>query len=332
MKCFHEINYTVYNSSVRSVLETNTNRTISTLAMGDLHYSNLVSQEKLDSIVKYSIDKRPNYIFLGGDLIESLNEVATEKDMLILIKFIIDLGKVAPVLISLGSHDLWRQKNNPQPNEENGCFEYQNEFLNILRNLKDKNIYLLDNESYDDGELFVTGYTQSFKYYYPNGAHIKTRDNPIIENKEAMVCELTQLLDNTTIPSNEIPIILIHALSAYGFTEEVQKLLARYFLAYGFHSHYGLIPPILDEMSFWTTRGLMSPERVIFPQNTRRTLRKSGDKIIIGGPLTMFAKNSNYDYLNKYYPMHTIITNITSDESYDTRRVHTKCYYIKAEK
>ena len=86
MKCFHEIDYTIYNSSVRSVLGTNTNRTISTLAMGDLHYSNLVPQEKLDSIVKYSIDKRPDYIFLGGDIIESLNEVATEEDMARLIR------------------------------------------------------------------------------------------------------------------------------------------------------------------------------------------------------------------------------------------------------
>lgn len=327
MKCFHEINYTIYNSSVRSVLGTNTNRTISTLAMGDLHYSNLVPQEKLDSIVKYSIDKRPDYIFLGGDIIESLNEVATEEDMARLINFIIDLGKIAPVLISLGSHDLWRQKENPQPGEEIGCFEYQNEFLNILRRLKSKNIYLLDNESYDDGKLFVTGYTQSFNYYYPNGAYIKTKENPIVENKEAMVNELNQLLNNTTIPSNEIPIILIHALSTYGFTAEVQKLLTNYFLAYGFHSHYGLVPPILDEISSWTTRGLMSPERVIFPQNTRRTLRKKGDNIIIGGPLTMFSMSSHLASFNRFYPMHTTFTKITNDKAYDTDKVYTKCYY-----
>ena len=329
MNCFHETEYTVYNGLVKSVLGTNTNRTISTLAMGDLHYSDLITQEKLDSIVKYGIDKRPNYIFFGGDIIDSLNDVATEKDMLILVKFLIDLGKIAPVLISLGSHDLWKAKENPKPNKEIGEFVIPNAFLDILRGLKDKNIHLLDNESYDDGQLFVTGYTQSFKYYYPNGAFQKTSGKPIIENKDAMENELTELMNKTTIPEDMIPIILIHALSTYGFTEKVQKLLERYFLAYGFHSHYGLVPPIIDEILSFTKYGLMSPERKKLPPNTRRTLRKKGDKIIIGGPLTMFSKCQHHDSLNRFYPMYSVITNITNNEAYNTDRVYTKNYYIK---
>lgn len=328
MRAFHEIEYTIYSNLLKSQFGTNTNRTISALAMGDLHYSNLIPQEKLDQIVKYSIDKRPDYIFLGGDIWESLDDVATEKDRMLLIKFLIDLGTIAPVLISLGSHDLWKATKNPGPKDPIGGFDYDNEFLKILKGLESKNIYVLDNRSYDDGTLFVTGYTQSFNYYYPNGAYRKTSKNPIIENKEVMVNELTELLSTTTIPTDEVAIILIHAISAYGFSKEVLNLIIKYLLGIGFHGHYGLFPPLADELTSFGKWGIISPERVFLPKNVRRTLRTNKDKIAVCGPLTMFSKSSHRDKYNRLYPVHTTRFNVTNDESFDTKRIHVKCKYI----
>ena len=221
MKSVYEIEYTVYNERVRSFLNTNTNRTIREMGLCDLHYCSLISQEKLDAIIKYARYKQPDHILLIGDSWDSVGDIINAQAQDILANFFGELAKIAPVLIELAAHDWWVYTPPINENDEIGKREDPVEFLARLNSLN--NVYVLDNTSFEDEDVFITGYTQGFEYYYPNGAHIKSPLHPNEESKEVMMEELTELTSGIVVPEDKISEILIHALATYGFDKEIKR-------------------------------------------------------------------------------------------------------------
>lgn len=327
MKIFYEIEYTVYNELVKSYLNTNTNRTITEMSLGDLHYSNLIPQEKLDAIVKYAKYRRPNHILISGDTWDSVDDIASEEDQDKIANFFKHMGEIAPVLIALGSHDWWKYLGDSGPNQEIGERRNPTEFLARLNDLN--NVHVLDNSSYEDEDMFITGYTQGFKYYYPNGAYPKTLSHPNTESIEVMIQELTDLNSRIAVPQDKISEIIIHALATYGFDEKILNLLYPYLYRWGSHCHFGLVHPFYDERHPDTSSGIITPDRNRDAQNVRRTLRTKEDHNIICGPLTMFSKCSRLNVANIVYPMYSTLLNLTNNKAYDTDNIHTETHHVK---
>lgn len=329
MKSVYEIEYTIYNERVRSFLNTNTNRTIREMGLCDLHYCSLIPQEKLDAIIKYARYKQPDHLLLIGDSWDSVCDL-TEQAQDILANFFGELAKIAPVLIELASHDWWVYTPPVNPDDEIGKREDPVEFLARLNSLN--NVHVLDNTSFEDEDVFVTGYTQGFDYYYPNGAHIKSLLHPNEESKEVMMQELADLTSRTVVPEDKISEILIHALATYGFDEKIINLLTPWMYRYGGHYHFGMVHPFYDERHPNTSGGLITPDRVSLAPNCRRTFRTREDHNIICGPLTMFSRSSHLNAFNRFYPIYSTILNITNNRSYNTELVHTETNYVKTKK
>ena len=327
MKCFHETEYTVYNDLVKNTSSTHERGTVRICVLSDLHYSDLISEEQLNSILERVRALKPDYILFCGGMVDSVDDINAE----ILIKWWNELRKIAPGLISIGSHDYWKCYVNQETGAFYGKEEYPNWFFDELDNLPD--VKVLNNDIYDDENLFALGYTQSLDYYYSKEIAKKTIFSTITEDKDVMIRELTELIEKfeNDISSDNLNLLLVHALT-YGFTEEVMKLFAYFAYVFGGHAHNGLVLPGLNEI--WPSkRGLITPDRRILQDNVRNTLRKETDKVIVNGPLTTFQKCSGtITKFNIFYPMNLTVINITNNISYRRDKIYTKQKYVPIKK
>ena len=326
MQLLHETNYFAYNENVT--------KPIKILILSDLHYSDLISKERLDWILQKIAEINPDYIFFCGDMIDSVDDISGN-----LYTWWTSLNQIAQGLISIGSHDYWRSWIDSETGKLKFECVYPVEFFERLNALN--HVCVLNNENYQDDYIFATGYTQGIRYYYSTGINFETHEferktaNKIIpEDKDVMISELTELMEQNReiLTSKEtakkMKFLLAHALT-YGFDTDVSKLFTPYNYVIGGHSHNGLVPPIINEL--WpTTIGFISPDRSKLQPNVRNTLRNKGDKVIVNGPLTTFQKCSGIKAkLNAFYPSNITVLTIANDKVYDTEKIYTKQRYTR---
>ena len=312
MRLFHETHYFVYNELVK--------RSINICVLSDLHYSDSVRKEQLIRILKKLEQLRPDYVFFCGDMIDSVDDIDK-----ILIWWWKRIGDISKALISIGSHDYFKCV---VENEKiSGKCVYPSEFFDEINDLD--NVFVLNNEFYEDEDLFVTGYTQSLDYYYPQRFAKKTFFHTIKEDKQIMIKELSELISKIkNMPMDKLRFLLVHA-PTYVFSPEILNLINNYNYAIGGHTHNGLVPPILYEL-WHSTRGIITPDRVLFQEKARNTLRNKGDKVIVNGPLTTFQKCSGgIELFNALYPSYITNLTISNDRLYDTEKIYTKIKYSK---
>ena len=118
--------------------------------IGDLHFNKYFNDQKLNSIKEEIYKNNPDYILITGDIIDN-PEVAKDKiNIKRLLIFLTGLAKRSKVIISLGNHDVFRDE------------DYK-----FFKNINDlKNIYVLNNESYIDETIYISGFTLPTSYYY----------------------------------------------------------------------------------------------------------------------------------------------------------------------
>lgn len=309
MKLFHETNYTIYNEKVKKELKF--------VVLSDLHYSYCVTNEKLDRILNEVRNINPDYILFPGDIIDSTDMIKDHKEEKRFLSWLERLGRIAPILMSLGGHDFYkRDKIGPH----RWTYDLNEKFYKKINSIE--NIYLLDNTYYEDNNIFVVGYTQSFEYYH-YGSSKSSR-----ENKDVMLKELKDLHKKISLNPKKVNLLLVH--SPIRVTEpEILKELKDYDYYISGHMHNGCVPPVLYEL--WnSTRGIVSPNTNFFPKNERNTLRKKGDKLLVNGPLTMFHVNTGlFEKMNFLFPSYLSILNLTNDSIYDADKIFTKRKYRK---
>ena len=173
------------------------------LILSDVHFSPDFPDEKFTKLVTFIKHQAPNYLFLPGDLLDSTDVLDDKTHEKRLLKFLEKLGKIAPLLISLGNHDFYHRPA-PGSREEqeniNWVDHYPADFYEKVNNLE--NVYVLNNQDYEDKNIYVYGYTQSpryFEYSYLPGTTIFT---PTEENYHQMLItaekenvDIVQILD-----------------------------------------------------------------------------------------------------------------------------------------
>ena len=252
---------------------------ITFIHIGDIHYNETTSAKKLEYI-KYAIeDAHPDYIFITGDLLDRPKITKNKEKIKLLVSWLNSLGNIAKVFISLGNHDI--------------ILEEDYKFFNKLNDIN--NIYVLNNQSYEDENVFISGFTLPTNYYYNIEKH---------EDEDALLETLQNKFNLVTnLPKKKYKVALIHSPILLSEKKVVEKL-KEYDLILSGHMHNGLIPRILDKI-IKNNYGLISPDKRFFAKNTRGKIKTKYYTIIITGGITKLSPSSTkiLSKLNGLYPI-----------------------------
>ena len=217
------------------------------------------------------------------------------------------------MIVSLGNHDFYRIPEN----KKGWLIVRDKEFLKSLRQVP--NLVLLDDQTYQDDDIFCFGYTQKKSYYTEDGVNFA-------ENAEAQLEDLTKTLANLPEPpADKLKFALIHA-PTHLQTPDIEFLLQPFDYIMSGHMHNGIVPPVLDE--FWhNQKGIISPTKKLFSGACRHTLKTYDDKLIVVGPVTTFhAHLGLFEKLNVFYPTYLTYLEISDKKTY-ARKPYVKHTY-----
>lgn len=252
---------------------------ITFIHIGDIHYNETTSTKKLEYI-KYAIeDAHPDYIFITGDLLDRPKITKNKEKIKLLVSWLNSLGNIAKVFISLGNHDI--------------ILEEDYKFFNKLNDIN--NIYVLNNQSYEDENVFISGFTLPTNYYYNIEKH---------EDEDALLETLQNNFNLVTnLPKKKYKVALIHSPILLSEKKVIEKL-KEYDLILSGHMHNGLILRILDKI-IKNNYGLISPDKRLFAKNTRGKIKTKYYTIIITGGITKLSPSSTkiLSKLNGLYPI-----------------------------
>ena len=292
--------------------------------ISDIHFSKNVKDEKLNNLINALTEIAPKYILIPGDTINSINSLDEKEEKERLYLFLKKLGSIAPTFICLGNHDVGYKYYDTKSKIQTK-YKYPKNIIDEINKIK--NIYLMDNASYENNEIFITGHTQFKDYYHYD--HAKTSIfHPIKENKENMINSLKKLNEKTTLPKNKIKILLTHS-PIYLKDENVINIIDDYDYFVSGHMHNGCVIPLLDKI-WHSDKGIIAPSRELFPSNARCNIKYQTDKLIISGPITTF--NNYQKILNKFnilFPSHITVLEFTNDKKYNKKYINKKEYRVK---
>lgn len=297
---------TIYNEKVKN--------TFKIVALGDIHLSRLVDERKLEPI-KYQLDQeQANYIVFLGDLIDSPKELENPEKKEQLLGLIKTAAGIAPTIIILGNHDYIENLKVYNENDDS----YNKEFWEEVANIND--VYLLINKIYQDNQVLFMGYVQTLEYYF-NSKDIHREDLEAFYEDFVKHPELYQ-----NLPLNLVKIGLIHSPEYAKLAKNIE-LLKNYDLLIGGHNHDGCIPFGIGNFR----RGLISPEKEIFPKEVRgyRELETNTGILISGGIVKIQQSSPKILHpLNHLYPMQmdtiTFTNDINKGKNMSRRLIYTR--------
>lgn len=275
---------TVYNKNIK--------KDINILFFSDIHYSGIKDKSRLDYLYNKLSSYKVDYIFICGDIIDSNKIIDNSINYSFFIEWMKKLSTISKVIISLGNHDIFIEK------KKDIIYFYNDKFWNDINNID--RVYVLNNSYYSDGIIYVYGYTQSFDYYYKYN----------YEDNKQMLKEIDELKINNT-PNDKLKICLVH--SPICLTDnEISDKLKNYDLILSGHMHNGLMLPIIDEI-FKNNRGIISPNKRLFPVLSRGII-ESNNVIIISSGITKLSKKSTsfISWLNMLFPIGINMLKITN--------------------
>ena len=261
------------------------------VVISDIHYVNNKDIKKLEKLLKVLNKYNADYICIPGDIIDNNDTI----DKNYIISWLERLSKNNTVIMSLGNHDL-------RIDDEIAKYKYyvDDNFINKLSNID--NLYLLNNSSKSYKDIYFYGYTESFDYYYKNND----------EDKNIMNKELDKYKVCNDLP-NKYRVLLMHSPLCLKYKDIKEKLNCYDLILCG-HMHNGVMPPILDDI-FRGNRGIVSPNKRLFPKFARGII-KNNNTVVISSGITKMARNLIFPLriLNIFFP---IGINVIEFSNYD---------------
>ncbi len=296
------------------------------VSISDLHFSNKVKNEKLESIYLSLLEMKPHYITICGDLIDSLKSVKVVSERNRLTMWLEKIATIAPVMIAIGNHDCYPAHKKDSPKKV--LKDYKN-YLEKLMQLK--NVYLLNNASFEDKNIYIAGLTLP-KEYYKQKERKKGQPLRVTEDKDRLLKALKcndKLIHN--LDMSKIKLVLIHS-PIWIKEEEVEKELNEFDYIISGHMHNGCVPPVLNEI--WkSSYGLIAPNKSPFPKNARNKLKTKEDKLLVNGALVTFQKTAKWmQIFNFLFPIESNVLEFTNDPKYNQETVISKSKYYKIKK
>lgn len=274
------------------------NRDINIMMFGDLHYSKLFNDKKLDLISNKINDA--DYLCIAGDLIDSTDFLYTNKDKReVITSFIRDISKKCKVFITLGNHDITNRRH------DNNVYDNNDDFWREL-SIVDNVFISRYNSYYEDDNVIIYMLEASYDYYYSN---YKGESKDILLNKIKMDKKLFGNMNN-----DKVKIVICHS-PIYMTDSDILSELKDFNFIFCGHMHNGMIPYLCDKF-IRNNRGIISPYGELFANNTRGTIDINGIHLIINGGITKLSLSSGiFRYFNFIYP-------ISMDKIVINRKVH----------
>ena len=243
----------------------------------DLHLSRIFRKKKLDLIRENLKINNPDYICILGDIIDMTNIFDTDKNLDEALIFFNDIGKIAPVYISLGNHDFSRLENGKWR------FDYNEEWFKRLDNID--NIILLDNAIVENDEIRFIGFTSSLQYYFNSK---EEDENMLIEEFNKNIPEIKNDKLNILLCHSPMCILNDNVINNIQSLKNIRLILAG-------HMHNGMVPYSLNRF-IKNNIGLIAPQKTLFPDNARgiKEVNIDGNDIsmVISGGITKIQESA----------------------------------------
>ena len=233
--------------------------------ISDLHYQDKKDIKVLNNLLDNIKKLKPDYICIPGDITDKAF-IKDEEEFIIWLK---KLSKVSKVIISLGNHDFYI-------NKYRKLYGQNKELLKKISNIK--NIYLLDDQNIIIDNINFIGLTIPMKYYketYKSNDFYKYLDNLNINKKyyNILLCHSPLNICNKQILKNRnIDLILCG------------------------HMHGGIVLKCMRKL--FKQRGLISPNKRLFPKNVYGNLKICNTNIIISSGIKVIP----FRVINKLSP------------------------------
>lgn len=228
----------------------------------DIHFNSNTSIHLFEKILNSVKKEKPNYIMITGDLIDEPS-ITLDKKINELIIFLSDLGKECKVFISIGNHDVYFDK----------------DFIFFNKIDKINNVFVLNNKSYIDDNIYVFGFTMPNIYYYN------------ITGKESYEVILDELDKHNSfinnLPKDVVKIGLFHSPINL-MNNSVLSKLEEFDLLLSGHMHNGMLFKWMS-LFFPKNSGLVGPSKKLFPKLSRGRVDKNNLSLIISGGITKLS-------------------------------------------
>jgi len=247
--------------------------------ISDIHIHPTWNNKNFYTLLEEICKLNPNYVCIAGDFLDDAN-VSKEEIFKEFLNFLKRLGKLYPVIISLGNHDTEERVNKYK---RKYCVDqsYQEKVKKI------PNITLLNNESLIKDSIYFYGYTAPYRYF-----HKKEKDSEYLLNHQK------RKIPNIT--NNYYKVLLMHSPINSVKKNFIEKSPINQFdLILCGHTHGGLMPEKLK-----INHGIVSPGKRLFPKNIRGKLVRGKNAFIISNGITKLSYSSNhFRHLNFLFPM-----------------------------
>ena len=330
MRLFHLTKYTFYRPDFFRNFLKKRKDPFRIALIADLHFSYKVTDRKLNSLIKFLKKREPRYILMPGDFVDSLTMIQVPGEQERFLDFIKKLAKVAPLMISMGNHDVYEKLPNKRGSRAGLVrgWKISTDTTLIARMAALPNVHVLNDAAYEDDDVYFVGFANSNDYYNITGKGKDTPFNPRHESVKQMGIELDALDQKLLkdLPKHKLKIALIHSPVCLKEKEITDRLKEFDYFVSG-HMHNGIVPPVFDEI-IRNSGGLLSPTKELFPTNARNTMRKNGDKLIVTGAVTTFHECTGpIQYLNALYPSYITELNFSKDKKYKRKPGISRKYY-----
>jgi predicted MPP superfamily phosphohydrolase len=298
MSSFYETNLKLYSEKSQPKI----------CIISDIHFSYRVKSKKLENLAKLLRAKNPDYIFIPGDLIDSVDMIREELERERLLDWLKSLGEIATVIISKGNHDNYKKHHiglfmSKWSETKNTNFE--NDVSKI------KNVHYLDNSIFKDKKIYVLGLTLSNDYY----------SGPNKESAEKFLRDLKNIDQNLiNTPKEKLCFALIH--SPHQLTnKKIRSKLKNFDYLISGHMHNGLVLPFLDKI--WPSdRGLINAQKQFFAKNTRLSSKTLKHNLIVSGAITTWHESTGiFHNLNILYPACFTTLDFTTDKKFKNPKI-----------
>lgn len=234
------------------------------ILLTDIHYCNEKEKIYLDEVLEEIKKIDHDYLCISGDLLDH----GKVEDTGWLLEWITSLAKLSKVIIGIGNHE---QASDAKKHE----YAFDNNLYSKIKKIKD--VKVLDNETYVDGNIRFIGLTLPLDYYYEYK-----------ENKDYFVKYV-----NHTFPKNyedKYNILLCHTpipftnkkiLSKMPFFSNIQVILCG-------HMHGGLLPKCLWKLGKGI--GIVGPFHRLFPKGAYGSFVNGGSLIIVSSGITKISQ------------------------------------------
>lgn len=250
--------------------------------LSDIHFSRIFPRKLFYTIYNNLKDIKPDYICITGDMIDQATVIEKETYQNELKYWLNKYSKIAPVIISLGNHDV--SVYNGRNYEE----RYHKEWFKSLNNIK--GVHFLDNEEYiPNADISFYGLTIPFKHY---------------KEKE----KNSLILPESDWRGEEYHVLLMHSPQQC-LQETVlnqNKLLTTVDLILSGHMHRGLTPYFLNKI-VPDNMGIVSPQKTFFTKYARGIIKKEMNEktitLIISGGIVKLSETAPklFHKLNRFF-------------------------------